>query len=304
VIGHDKRLAFILCSPRSGSTLLTAALGCNPGAYALPELGVLAHPSVGDHLLAQSVTASWTSYSRAGLLRAVAELVVGSQSDGAIDSAQGWLEARSSWSSVALLEWIVARTPAPTVIEKSPEHARAAVLSTIGGAWPDARLVHLVRHPFACITSMVRHFGRITQSRTSRSLLYTVAARRWVTTQRELVTALEDMDAASMLVRFEALLAAPHAELAALASWLELPDADNDVQAMLHTERWPYAWPGPRAATGGGDDGFLSHPRWESDQRIDVHDLSLLSGLVDNVVLREVRDMAQRLGYPIELRAA
>ena len=83
---------FVLAAPRSMSSVATAMLGQHPQLYGLPE----------THLFGVETVAEWCdACSRAtfkmsdGLLRAVAEIVYGEQTEATIALATSWLRQRA-----------------------------------------------------------------------------------------------------------------------------------------------------------------------------------------------------------------
>ena len=85
-------LLFILAPPRSFTTVVSHMLGQHPQMYGLPE----------THLLGAETLAEWWNLcSQAtfnmdhGLLRVVAELYFGEQTEYTVKRASGWLRRRS-----------------------------------------------------------------------------------------------------------------------------------------------------------------------------------------------------------------
>ena len=138
-------MLIILGLPVSLSAKLGAMLGRHSALYSLPE----------THLLGCETIAEWweqceheTFDMSHGLLRAIAELYFGGQTEFTIQQAKGWVRRRLHCTSGYLLEEIAERVDPLTLIEKS-----ASLASSEQGMrralemFPDGRFLHLVQRP-------------------------------------------------------------------------------------------------------------------------------------------------------------
>src|SRR5262245_30979083 len=136
---------FLVAPPCTFSWVVCAMVGQHPEAYALPEL----------HLFqVETVREWWDACQRQsfgmdhGLLRSVAELYFGGQTEHAVDQARGWLRRRAHLTTGRLLEELIERLSPLVVVEKSPSLAHGpSGLRRVLAMFPRARLVHLVSHP-------------------------------------------------------------------------------------------------------------------------------------------------------------
>lgn len=137
---------FLLAAPFSGASWLAGVLGRHPGLYALPQIFPFMADTVGDllDLFALSQVGQGD-----GLRRAVAEIVNGSQGEAAIAAADRWLERHRDWSGARLIgELAECVAPRRLVIPDSEMPLRPHELRRFRAALPQARCLHLSRHPW------------------------------------------------------------------------------------------------------------------------------------------------------------
>jgi len=219
-------------------------LGQHPELYGFPELKLFAWDQ-GD------------AHRAPGLVRAIAEVVFRGQSPACLASASGWLEERASWSGRDLSDELQRRIAPRRAVEKSPEHALSdQALGRICDAYPQARFVHLVRHPLTTADSMRRHM-RLTDADATTFCLFT-----WYETNFRLVELGTRLGRSQVVqVQAETTLSDPKRELARVAAWLGLRTDFAAVDAMLHPERSSFARPVVDPSLGDDNDpGFLRAP--------------------------------------------
>ena len=136
---------FILAPPCTFSWAVCAMLGQHPQMYALPELHLFTAETVG----AWRELGSKESFEMDhGLVRAVAELYFGGQTDRAASRARGWIRRRSNFTTGLLLEAIADRLKPLIPLEKSPSIVYSPeALQRVLEMFPTARFLHLVSHP-------------------------------------------------------------------------------------------------------------------------------------------------------------
>jgi phthiocerol/phenolphthiocerol synthesis type-I polyketide synthase E len=203
-------VAFLLSSPRSGSTLLRLMLSAHPKLFCPPELFLLDH----ETMRAWS-TDPFAAFYRDGLVRAV----MGRRELG-FDAA------------LALVEELVARD-APTrevyslltesngsmLVDKTPTYALdTQALARAETLFEAPRYIGLVRHPYAVIESIVRN--RLDRIRRLQGDPHDVAESTWVEANRNLLELGRRMGARFHLVRYEQLVQSPEAVLRELCGFL------------------------------------------------------------------------------------
>jgi hypothetical protein len=297
---------FILAPPCTFSWVVCAMVGQHPQMYALPEL----------HLFTADTVAEWwdlctreTFEMDHGLVRTVAELYFGGQTEPAVSRARGWLRRRSHYTTGLLLETIAERLEPRIPIEKSPSTAyNLATLERAFGMFPNARYVHLVSHPRLYCEAVLDALG---DARRASELPATHWLARlapgpeldpqlgWLDANRTIADFLERVPAdRKRVVRGEDLLGEGSAGLVALAAWLGVRTTPEAIEEMRHPERSAYAAVGPPSAAFGSDrflrPGPLVRSEWTRPRSID----GPLAWRSDaRGFLLEVKRTARDLGY-------
>ncbi len=296
----------ILCTPRSYSSVICAMLGRHPQMYSFPELNLFIAATVGDLLhieeLQQTHSGQPVAWYSAGLVRALAELEFGGQTVATYGEAATWLHARRHWSTHQVLDSLLERIQPRVGVDKSPNTALSPLfLERAREYYPQARFMHLTRHPATAQQSMMecdrlRPGSRNTFGRNSRELAnYT--ARLWCYLQQVLLEFTRNLPPGqTMRLRGEDVLRDPETHLARITAWLGLRIDAAAIEAMKHPEHSPYAGVGPGAYWAENDPTFLAHPRLrpvEAPPPLHV----LQERDLDPVVLRNVLELAAQMGY-------
>ena len=291
---------FILAPPRSYTTVVTAMLGGHPQLYAFPELVLNVEDTVADLLESSAGALSADPAGRAqrmaGVVRALAQVHEGQQSDEACERAELWLRRRRDWTTEAVTRHLL-RAVAPLVgIEKSPQNVtEQAFLRRCVDSFPDARFLHLTRHPITTQESMFEHWlfkpgtpgerrGRLT------------CASRWYLSHLRVVRALEAMAPDRWRrTKAEDVLRDPHTALPPLLEWLGVDRDRPAVTRMLDTGSWVYARP-TGSRFGGGDPKFFARPEPRPPRSPTTVEFDPAWGLPPAMCERMTR-LAHHLGY-------
>jgi hypothetical protein len=238
-------------------------LAQHPDLFGFPELVLFRTADVGgmltEHEGQTRLPPQWFRNRLTGVLRALAYLHEGSQTADAIDRAERWLAERSDWPTVRLMDHLLDMITPLTGIEKSPDSTNTdRALEACLTAYPNARFIHLTRHPVTTQRSMFEQargwdgddLGKINR-----------AGLVWYLSHLRIAKKLAPMPARRWLrVRAEDLLLNPDVTLRGVCEWLELP-CDGDIAArMRHPEKWCFADNGPDGNLLGGDYKFMSDP--------------------------------------------
>jgi acyl transferase domain-containing protein/acyl-CoA synthetase (AMP-forming)/AMP-acid ligase II/pimeloyl-ACP methyl ester carboxylesterase len=212
----DRPIAFILSSPRSGSTLLRVMLAGHSDLVSPPELHLLPFATMQDR---QQELA--TSYLGEGLQRALMELK-------GIDAA----------ASQQLIAELVAKNAATAevyqmlqqlsgdrlLIDKSPTYASDINnLYAAEATFSNAKYIHLVRHPYAVIESFarMRMDKLLGASETSPDRL---AEAIWTQSNQNVLDFTQTIDPNRvLLVHYEELVARPESVMERICEFLEIP---------------------------------------------------------------------------------
>lgn len=271
---------FLLSTPRTGSTLLRAMLGGHPQLFAPPEL----------HLLGFADLADWhdalaPDLLHLGMHQALLGLGLGERE--LLAELTRWTSERRPISHA--YDVLRARAAPRTLIDKSPSYALdPALLARTATLFPDARYLHLVRHPIpSCRSFVQQRMGKLLGQDgldTPRA-----AAQVWTLGNHNLLTFLATIDPSRVLqIRYEELVRDPPPVLARICEFLGL--AYHPAMTTPHARRFPGEERGVV-----GDPGFHNRKsidptladRWQSDAATD--DLS-----------PETAAIAARLGYTVD----
>jgi len=255
----------ILAPPRCFTTLVSAMLGQHPQMYGLPETYLFTAPTMREWWLAHRGTSRVD-----GLSRAVAEIIFGAQTEATIELALQWLWRQSDQSSAAILRILADKVFPLILVEKTPQATeRVEHMQRIIRDFPQARFLHLLRHPFGHVRSRV--YRRLNHLRRVRPTIDVFeAAQRfrgadpqmlWYRCNSSILAFLATVPPEQQLrVYGEVLLADPDRQLREIALWLNLRSDSEAIEAMKHPERSPFARFGPRNALMGGDENFFQQP--------------------------------------------
>lgn len=259
---------FLLAPPRSYTSLVNAMLGQHPQAFGLPELCLFNVERLVDLWVGvEGENAERGAMARHGLLRAVSEIYCGEQSSATVNMARAWASVRETWETGQVFQELVAKIDPLVAVEKSPSYAIA--LPRMRGllrAFPDARFLHLVRHPVAqCKSVMAINDGAFTMKVNAFEINQDYAMLEpqiaWHDVNLNILEFLEEVPAERQLrMRGEDIMADPERHLAEIARWAGLRDDAGAVEEMMHPERSPFACFGPISALFGNDPNFLSGP--------------------------------------------
>jgi hypothetical protein len=293
---------FVLAPARSYSTVTIALLAGHPGIYGFPELLIFSADTVGE--LIQSSPRprqipSFVESQRSGILRAVAEALEGNQEEPAIGRAGQWLADRSWWSSLQLMDYLLERVYPQVGLEKSPETVTTSkALRACLDSYPNARYIHLTRHPVSTMRSHIDHMQPwVGNSEKRRKTLVALAASSWYMSHLRIIRTLDRLPGRRWArVRAEDLLREPAVQLPKLLSWLGLPADDGIVGQMMHTENWRFAGTGPSGRLFGGDPKFMLSPMLRPVHDPGEIDFDNSWGVPDEVRGRMTK-LANALGY-------
>lgn len=137
---------FILAAPFSGAAALAARLGGHPQLYAISETSLFVADAVVELL---EIFEIGQGGHGDGLLRALAELQHGGQSDAGVAAAAQWLAAHAHWTTAELLQHLVElAAPRRLVMPDTDSVLRPGDLGRLQRDWPQAHIIHLIRHPW------------------------------------------------------------------------------------------------------------------------------------------------------------
>ncbi len=287
---------FILAPPRSYTSVVGGILGQHPEAYGLPEVNLSKGDTLGD--LWDSVPIS-VNFSTSGLLRLLAELHEGNQSEDAVLRARKWVLQRPHWTPKQVFDHIQDCVgPDRMLVEKSPHNTFTAQnLRRLVRCFPRANFLHLTRHPKTHGKSMLdlmRSYGE------DRDIID--PERNWYRSHKNIIELAESLPTAQyMQIRGETLLRAPLVYLPQICEWLDIDSGKDAIDAMMHPETSPYAMPGPPSAPFGNDPNYLLEPVLDFDRLARISEPELDGAVAwkkdGGTLARGTFRMARRFGY-------
>lgn len=292
-----------LGAPRSFTSVVCALLGQHPEMYGLPEVNLF----VAETMREREGVIAQPPWSKHGLLRTVAQLFAGKQTVQTILLARRWLDMRGNCTCVSVFRELSEKVGPYALVEKSPRTVtRVEYLQRVRRAFPNARFIHLLRHPRSQGESAWKLGGEVAAERMG-ALDYSTDPptadfqKAWYSINMNIVTFLDGVpDTHKMRIRGEELLTDPPTYLGEIAKWLELRTDQAAIEAMLHPERSPYACLGPVNARFGNDPHFLREPALRrSDSLAKLPTLEgPLSWREDGAMFSlEVQELAREFGY-------
>ncbi|MCB8976730.1 MAG: SDR family NAD(P)-dependent oxidoreductase [Ardenticatenaceae bacterium] len=249
----NKRMLFVLSSPRSGSTLFRVMLAGHKQIFCPPEISLLFFKDMQEWQQNVSFGQDFT-WPAEGLHWALVELLK-------LEPEEGWAEIERMVAENHTVPEVYNRIQTlagdQLVVDKTPPYAMdMETLRRAEQIFDDAIYIHLVRHPYAMMESFLR--VRLDQQFSS-SLFedpnpdpYIVAETIWATANRNLTTFLKDVDPArKRVVRYEDLVQQPEKIMRDLCELMGLP-----YEPALIT---PYDGRRERMMGGIGDPNILTH---------------------------------------------
>jgi hypothetical protein len=245
---------FIVAPPRSYTSVIGGMLGQHPQTYGLPEVNLSHGDMLGD--LWDSVMMP-ANFATAGLLRTLAQLHEGEQTDASVTRARQWILRRPHWSAARVFAHIQEQVGDRMLVEKSPRNVMDIKhLRRLLAIYPRANFLHLCRHPRTqgkSVLDLIRSYNQ--------DMAAPDPEKNWHRSHRNILELSRDLAPGQyMRIKGEMLLTDPYFYIDQILDWLELDRGRASVEAMLHPENSAYACIGPPSAPFGNDPNFLLDP--------------------------------------------
>lgn len=252
---------FIITCMRSYSSLVCGMLGQHPQLYSLPEINLATAERI-SAMLGLFLTIRPASLH--GLWRAVAQLEFGAQTDDTVAEARKWIDARRNWTTAELFYHIAAKVGPRAIVEKSPTSVFLPKhLDRLLATFPDARFLHLTRHPRPTCKSIHALIAATDAKKGTSRADQSDPEKMWTRMNGNAFAFLDQLPAGQgMRIAGEDLLTDPDRYFRQICGWLEIRDDDAALEAMKHPELSPYACLGPDSARFGNDPNYLTHPEF------------------------------------------
>ena len=249
--------AFVLSSPRSGSTLLRVMLAGHSRLLSPPELHLLSFETMRER--EESLAESKKRAFGEGLQRALMELR-GVDADASAALVKQWAEEDLSVQEAYRRLHEMAR--GRLLVDKSPSYvSEITTLMRAEALFEGARYIQLVRHPYSVIESIVRNrMHRMTASAASSSHNpFSIAEQVWARGNRNMLDFFEGVPPERRhFVRYEDMMKDPERAMRALCAFLAIPFEE----AMLDPYRGDRMTDGVRPESDQiGDPNFHTHDK-------------------------------------------
>ena len=242
-------IAFILSSPRSGSTLLRVMLAGHPALSSPPELHLLPFEN-----MQQRQSELGISHLGEGLQRAFMELkgIDAQESQQLVDNL-----VKENLSVQEVYQMLQQLAGDRLLVDKSPTYAsNRENLANAEAIFSNAKYIHLVRHPYAVIESFARmRMDKLIGAKNSHP--YQLAESIWTNSNQNILDLQQSIDSDRLLlVQYEQLVTQPKQAMERICEFLAIPFHESVLQ--------PYQ--GDRMTDGVhrtsmslGDPNFLTH---------------------------------------------
>ncbi|WP_030908124.1 sulfotransferase family protein [Streptosporangium amethystogenes] len=296
----SRQPVFLLAPARSYSTVSLALLSGHHDLFGFPEMVSFSGTTVGDLFVAVDGAneryRDFHTVRLSGISRAVAEIEFGDQEPQAIQEAHAWMRRRSSWTMGELFDHLLDGIDPLIGLEKSPETVLSdEALHRCLDTYPNARFIHLTRHPISTQRSMMSHLRALTGI--TGTALAVRAASSWYLAHRRIVSVTRDLPEHQVIrVRAEDLLGEPVVRLPPILDWLCLPYDAECLARMTRTEKWRFAGMGRDRNLYGGDWKFMKSPELRPVERPGPVAFDDDWGLSAEI-RRRIIELAQELGY-------
>lgn len=251
---------FILCPGRSFSSVVCMTIGQHPQLYGLPEiyLGIVDTMDEWLGLTSQS----GRKHMHQGLLRVVAQLHDGEQTEETVLEARRWLQQHRRWSTTRMYHYLAECVAPRRLVDKSPTQGKPQNLARLHRMFPNAFFLHLTRHPRSTGNSFYRiKSAKAVLQGQDLDRLANMIEKHWVRIHLSIMQLIDSLPPSQALrLQGENLLAEPDNYFLQIAEWLDIRTDAEAIAAMKHPEYSPYAHIGPPSAAHGNNRGFLEEP--------------------------------------------
>ena len=292
---------FLLAPPRSFTSIVCGVLGQHPELLGSPELNLFRARTMTRFMRLTRL--------HMGLHRFVAQIYAGEQTVESVVMARNWVLARRDRTTTEVHRELCAKIAPRALVQKSPRYQRRLMyMEAILEAFPNARFIHLLRHP----RGMCESYMQMNEPALQRLALAELGAIDrsgpklvadpqvlWHDYNLRILHFQRRIDPRRWLrITGEEFLANMDHHHKMVCNWLGISDAPQAIDAMRRPEESPFACFGPLNALVGNDPKFLRDPRLRPSKRKP-------QSLTDPLPWREdgasfhprVVEMARSLGY-------
>jgi hypothetical protein len=193
---------------------------------------------------------------------------MGEQTDESIEFAEHWCALREHAPSGEVFSELCEKVDPLIIVDKSPTYTMSMErLKRIISFCPDARFIHLTRHPIKqCESAMQLNRGIfpvfVNSVEYTKDDVIIEPQIAWHDINALIMNFLHDYVPPQnyIRVRGENVMEHTQEELKKICQWLKIRDDDNAILSMMRPEESPFACFGPITALFGNDPNFLKNP--------------------------------------------
>lgn len=291
---------FILCPPRSFSSVVCGMIGQHPQCYGLPELNLFMGDDLGG--VWNGFAGFMKAFGRDGLLRLFAQLHEGQQTDDTVARALEWVNQHSGWKIRKVFDHIQEQVGPKILVEKSPSTVyKQDFLERMLREFPNANILHLIRHPRGTADSVLSMRANMPELSRLANVPSLDPERVWRVSHEMIVKLTDDLPVGQcMRLKGEALLGNLDVYLPQICGWLGIRADAEAIEAMMHPENSLYAGEGPSAAPRGNDPNFLANPKLDRERMARLREPNMVESLSwrpgEHFEPKTVK-LGRRLGY-------
>ena len=203
-------------------------LGQHPALYGLPEVNLL----VADGMRQLVNTFRFVRpASLSGLLRTIAQLEFGEQTEAAVDNALQWITERLDWSTRQMYYHIAERVEPSRCVDKCPITVMSKdYIKRSYEYFPNAQYLHLIRHPRPTCQSIARIIADGDRKRGTDRVAKTDPEAIWLRSNSNCVAFSTTVPPGRMMaIQGEQLLGEPNLYLAQIAEFLGLDGSPESI---------------------------------------------------------------------------
>ncbi len=257
------RLLIMLSPPRSFSSVVSTMIGEHPDIYGFPELHIFVGDTVQQVIEFEKDHNKRHAAGPPGLIRTIAQLHDGIQTNGTAFRAMGWINEHRDWSTKQMMDYLAEKVAPKIGLEKSPPNSqKMQFLERAYASYPDAFFLHLTRHPVSTRSSWSEFVeNKATRKDGGRDDRMDRLVG-WYLMHSNIMKFTATLPLGqSLRIKGENVLSEPETYLPQVAEWMGIRTDPEAIDAMLHPENSPYACVGPDAARGGNDPKFMRSPK-------------------------------------------
>lgn len=220
-----------------------------------------------EQVLTSKNNISRARFAPSGLLRAIAQAHERKQDSASIARAWMWLMNNQAMSTRELFSHLCEAYPSKMCIEKSPENTRRVDrMVKILRLFPDAKFIHLTRSVVGSSKSLkefLEHKSSKNRKALENPLVKDNYSLFWYQIHMNILKFRSIVEPRNFLsVRGESILSDPHTVLPQICEWLGVSACKSSIDEMMHPEKSPYSFFGPRLAPCGNDPKFITNPEF------------------------------------------